>query len=212
MLNDSEKVAMLTALRTPFLLVAASLFSSTGILAQTTSDLQHGPREVLEEFVKSDLNGNRFREKKADDLSRFFTQPSQAAQTPNKVIIVSPTYDLRETSLVANRAEFLLQFHRFYGKLDSDLNFETAADKASNGVPIKQGILSSFTLIRVPATDSVSNASRSTEAWKIEGGQSPICISLATAIQYLTEISRTDADATKRENAARSLHKLRKLS
>jgi hypothetical protein len=169
-------------------------------------DLQ-SPKQVLEDFVKSDLDGGRLTEKGRSDLSRFFTQGSEP-QKEDKIVIVSPEYDLRETASAGDRAKFQLQYRHFYGKLGSALNFEPAADKASNGVPIKEGILSSFVLVRL--FSPILHQTVSAE-WRIDGPAPPICISLATAIRYVKEAKERATDPTLKKNADQTLAKLMKL-
>jgi hypothetical protein len=198
-------------------LLLAFSFVSFVSLGQSAPIEVKSPKQVLEDFVKSDLDGGRLTEKGSSKLSHFFIQRSER-QKDEKIVIVSPEYDLREAEFVGNRAEFRLQFLHFYGKLDSASNFEPAADTASNGVPIKGGILSSFVLVRVAkGAESAPKGQEKTKVdapaaeWRIDGPQPPICISLATAIHYVTEISKTDSDPTRRKNAVRALAKLRKV-
>jgi len=197
-------------------LLLAYSFVSFVLFGQSVPIEVKSAKQVLEDFVKSDLDGGRLTEKGPSKLSHFFIQRSEP-QKDYKIVIVSPEYDLRETKFVGNRAEFQLQFLHFYGKLDSASNFEPAADATSNGVPIKGGILSSFVLVRfVKGGESAPNTQEKTKVdgpaeWKIDRPQPPICISLATAIHYLTKISKTDSDPTRRKNAARALAKLRNV-
>ena len=123
-------------------------------LGQRVPSQAKSPQQVLEEFVRSDLRGDRLTEKGRSKLSAFFVQKS-GPRKDEKIVVVSPEYDLRQAELSSDHAKFHVQFRQFYGKLDSVLNFQAPADTASNGVPIKGEILSSFDVIRVGDRKSV---------------------------------------------------------
>ena len=204
-----------TGIRMKSLALALAFTSFVPAVGQRVPNEAKSPKQMVEEFVRSDLDGERLTEKGRSKLSGFFVQQSQP-QKDEKIVVVSPEYDLRQAELSSDRAKFHVLFRQFYGKLDSVLDFEPAPDRASNGVLIKGGILSSFTLIRVgkhggsePLMQEKANVDGDTE-WKIDGSQPPVCISLATARRYLSEISTADGDPTRRNNASRALATLRK--
>jgi hypothetical protein len=203
-----------TSVMLPFPLLVLAFF--TPLFGQPGTLELNSPKQVLQEFIKSDLSGQRLTDEGRSKLSHFFVQQSEPPNTMS-IVVVSSTYDLREINMDVNRAKFQLQFLHFYGRIDSSLIFESAADKASNGVPMKEGILSSLTLIRANKNSGPGPASQkkgpddTSGEWRIDGPPPPICISLATANRYLAEMSRTDKDETRRKNAVRALAKLEKI-
>src|SRR5258708_18393201 len=135
-------------IRMTSLSLAFAFISFVPAVGQRVPSEAKSPKQVVEEFVRRDLGGERLTEKGRSTLSGFFAQQSQP-QKDEKIVLVSPEYDLTQAEGSSDRAKFHVLFRQFYGKLDSALNFEPALDSASNGVPIKRGILSSFALIRV---------------------------------------------------------------
>jgi hypothetical protein len=161
-------------------------------------------RQVLDQFLKADLAGERLEQLGAHDLSRFFTGESKPPRG-SSINIVSNDYHLDQTEPTPGTVKFGVGFGWFYGNLDAEANFIPAPTDASTGVEIKEGMIALFTL---------SNKNRGTttsSAWKIESPAQPICVNLSTAQRYLAAVSKSDPDATRRANAARALVELRRV-
>jgi hypothetical protein len=184
----------------------------TSAAEQTTTK---PPKEVLQEFIKMELQGARLtpegRSKTAHLLVRASTAP------PDPIDIVSNNFEVPETTVTEDSVKLNLYFPYFYGWLDSSLHFKEALHMAPGNGLIREGINADYALVLTDKHVELGPDRRETKGvrgvqeWRIENTPSFATITLATAIRYVTEMRDKTADPVTKKNADETLAKLKKL-
>jgi hypothetical protein len=182
-------------LKVPF--AFASLLLLAGFTSGQNLVEQSPPKEVLQEFVKMELEGARLKPEGRRNAEHLLVRPITAL--PDTIDIVSDEFQIHETPPTKGSVKLDLYFPYFYGWLDSALRFKTAPHTARGNGLLREGINAAYVL--VPADGS----------WRIENPPSFTMISLATATRYVTEARNNTADPAIKKNALDTLAKLKKL-
>jgi hypothetical protein len=164
------------------------------------------PKEIVDQFVKMDLHGNRLTAQgwRAADL--LFVRRSEPVE-PKVVVVIGRQYALSTQTEKANTKEFYFGYEEVGRISTSSLRF----------VPTRSGIESrSFDKYDVVASpvepirgDTQNTVERSSSEWKIDGAQpETMHLTAAAAIRYVTQLRRRAKNAAIRGNADQTLVKL----
>lgn len=181
--------------------------------AQTSIMHTNSAREVVQEFVKVELEGARLTPEGRLQTTHLLVQPSSTP--PDPIDIVSDTFEIQDDATVTG-VKLNVHFPFFYGWLDSALRFTPAPHVAPGNGILKEGISLEYTV--VPAgkqSEAKSNArqaaQKSAQEWRIENLPSFSTINLAAAIRYVSDMRDKATDPAVKSNANQTLTKLKKL-
>jgi hypothetical protein len=194
MLRAIRRIAFAAAL-------AVAAFAVSG-RAWTTS-----PKEVVDRFVKMDVQGARLTPQGWRAADALFAKPSEPFQA-KVVVVIARSYSVSAATDRANTTEFYMGYEEVGRIATSSLQF----------APTRDGYMNQFdkytvVLIEVQGPHENSNVAKhkddmSTE-WKIDGAQpTAMHLTAEAAIKYVKQMRNETTDPAIRRKAARTLAKL----
>jgi len=198
------------------LIPSLALALVVAVSAQPPSNRPKSPKDVLLEFVKMELQGNRLTPEGWRKTAQSLVRPNSTA--PDVIDIVSDNFEVHETPATDGRVKLEIYFPYFYGSLDSALRFKAALHMAPGNGLIREGMNAHYALVLADKHWEFESDGRKTREvigpleWRIENTPSFATIGLATAIRYITEIRDKSTDPALKKNADLTLAKLKKLT
>ncbi len=173
-----------------------------------SSSMTKSPKEVVEQFLKMEIEGGRISLQGWRKASTFFASPTPPNPQINLVFVVYKDYAVWEPTIKGASAEAMMDIYD-EGRIDSKLRYLAPARHA-----YKSGIL-----FKLMLTDT---------HWEFDtGAQSPkevksiperrieklgmLILNVGSAIRYVTEMRDRATDPTIKKNADETLAKLKKL-
>ncbi len=185
-------------------------------LAQAPGDQGKSPRDVVNDFVRMDLEGSRLSPQGWRKAAHFFVRSGSPPENTS-ILVVSDNYELKEDVLSTTHAQVDLNFDYLYGRLDSTLHFQQEQGGPSNGSVIKSGLSARFKLAytdkywELESDDQTLKEVTAAPEWRIEDFQTFLFIDLRTAIRYVTEMGDKTTNPTIKKNADATLATLKKF-
>lgn len=195
-----------------FLLVSTM---ATAGFPQDSSRVSSNPKEVVEKLWKMETAGDTLTPEGWSKSSALFIRLStQRALQIIHVIRNRQFASFEETARTANWAEVSVTTDEV-GQIGSDFRFRALPKRGSQGVLFVAGPVITFNVVLTDKRWPVNpDGSRGAEvvgppAWRITGNDLGTWIDVQAALQYLRELRSKARDLTLRQNAAKTIAKLR---
>jgi hypothetical protein len=166
-------------------LVAGAVFS--GMVKASTKP----PKDVVEQFVKMDVEGARLTPSGWHEADALFVNPSEPPQ-PKALIVIARRYAVSETPDKGDKTQFSMGYEEVGRINTSSLHF----------TPTNNGFMWEFDKYTLVLTNVPPE-------WRIDGVQ-PVEMHLTAdaAIRYVSEMRARTSDAAIQKNAGQALAKL----
>jgi hypothetical protein len=166
------------------------------------------PKDVMERFVKMDIEGARLTPQGWHEADALFVKPSEPSQ-PKVLVVIARHYAVSEGTAKGNTGEFYMGYEEVGRINTSSLYFMPS----SSGIEMRS--FDKYTLVltnayRTPAVDKDSTKGiQAPVEWRIDGVQ-PVAMHLTAdaAMRYVTRIRAETSDRAIQKNADTSLTKL----
>lgn len=183
-----------------FALVTIGAISLSAQTARTSGD---SPRTVVDNFMRTAINGQLRGPEGWNQASAFFDHPGSMRQGQGKILIVKD-YSTQQASIKGNHAEVVVTY-RELGQIDPSLRFHQPLASARQ-------ISATYLLVYARTSVTASTAKESgTRQWRIQNPPRLVWTGLPAAIRYVTEARANTNDALTKKNADRTLRELSKL-
>jgi len=203
-------------------LLATSIFAVTlgAFAAPRQEDYAVDAVAVVRQFVKFELGGGRLTgEGWRNAGNRFFLKPEPVSER-KEVRVVSDKSNVRLETLTATaNATVSASFPVCWGKIDSQLHFESTGAQSPPGVPVLAGCWESYKLVLSPRKwfldidGEVKPFTEGTTATRLRIVDFPKYLTLGrtAAVRYVTEMRNKSSDPLIQKNADQTLATLKKL-
>jgi hypothetical protein len=166
----------------------------------------------MEEYWKLETSGGRLTTEGWNQAAKFFLRPSPIPKD-RVVIIVGKNYSIWEPIIVGDTAEVIIGFDDVCKcQLDSKLNITPSKSQNAIKTSVRYKlVLTSAYWELDPHGTATPKEVHGTPEWRIDAYslQSPVWLTIDSAIRYLAEVSEHTNDSMLQKNATESLVKLK---
>jgi hypothetical protein len=186
-------------------LTALVLLAGTGLWMRQSTSQGDSPKEVVEQFVGMEVQGQRLTKAGWQRASVFLVRPDPIPAYP-KVFVIGQSFTTWEPVFEANGLRARVDVEVVpKGHIDSKVGF----------MPVGQTFQKSnvvFHLSYEARREEVGGAEVSEPArWRIEGPNDTVMLSVSAAIRHVRRIADSSKDPLIRKNAAETLTNLENL-
>jgi hypothetical protein len=175
-------------MKTSFLLTAVALAVLSGLVKASTLS----PKNVVEQFVKMDVEGARLTSEGWHEADALFVKPSEPSQ-PKDLVVIAWRYAISDGPAKENTADFYMGYAEVGRVSTSSLHFAPTNSR---------DVMWSFDKYTVVSTDMPLE-------WRIDGVQPvEMHLSAEAAIRYVTEMRARTSDPAIQKNADQALAKV----
>ena len=177
------------------LICIALTATAVSLLSGGEAALQRSPKEVVDQFVKMDVHGDRLKPEGWHAAERLFTKTSEPLR-PSTIVVIATHYGVSLAPGEGNKNEFYFGYEKI-GQIDTIL---LRFSQMTNGNEVR-----TFEKFMVVANEGVHG----TKGWKIDGSQpATIHLTAKAAIAYVTEMSKRATDSKVKKNAEQAIARL----
>jgi hypothetical protein len=182
--------------------VAVTIFLGP-IKAATTS-----PKDVVDQFVKMDAEGERLTPEGWRQADALFVRPSEPPHT-KVLLVIARHYAVSEATEKKNSPEFNMGYEEV-GRIDTaSLRFAPSNGGIETRSFVKYTIVSGDVNRSPETAKTTSHEGNKSSEWKIGGTQPPAMhLTAAAAIRYVIQMRDKISDPTVKKNADQTLAKL----
>ena len=180
----------------PYVLTVAVLFWTNLWVAECTA-VTDSPKQVMEQFVRMEVEGKRLTPQGWKQLSAFFVHPDQIATRP-KIFVIGGSLTVWDAVPQSVRGRV---------RVDVEVVPKGHIDSQASFLPIGQNFQKSSIIFYLTCNDPDSADGK----WRIEGPNDVVMLNVAAAIDYVKRVAKESKDQMVRKNASNTLEHLSKL-
>jgi len=193
------------------LLITLVVFSVIGANAQSPIVSGFSPKDIVEQFVKMDVEGERLTLEGWHRADALFTKPSKPPH-PEVLVVIAKRYAVSAATDKANTTEYYMGYEEV-GRIDTNsLRF------APSNSGIETRSFDKYTVVlsavnRIPETAKANgHEGTASSEWRIDGTQpTAMHLTAAAAMRYVTQMRDKTKDPAIKKNANQTLAKLKRL-
>jgi hypothetical protein len=166
------------------------------------------PKDVVDQFVKMDVEGERLTPEGWRQADALFVKPSEPPHS--KVLaVIARGYAVSRASEKTNSTEFYMGYEEV-GRIDAtSLRFAPSNTGTEVRSFVKYSVVSADVNGVTEAAQTTSHAGNTSPAWRIDGTQPPAMhLTAAAAIRYMTQMRSKATDPLVQKNADLTIEKL----
>lgn len=165
-------------------------------------------KEVVERFVKMDVDGARLTPQGWRTADTLFTKPSEPLQAKVLVVIVR-SYAVSTATGSTNTTEFYMGYEEVGRITASSLHFAPTNNRSMKEFGKYTVVLTKVQRTQGNSNETIQEENMPTE-WRIDGAQpTAMHLTAEAAIQYVTQMRDKTTDLAIRRNATQTLAKLK---